>query len=110
MDVADWLRALGLEQYGTTFRENDVDAELLPKITAESLRELGTRCVGDGILTYFGWPTAHEDDAERAVRAALEIVHTVEKVAEHRRDLVGHVVVRCGYLFDRLIQARQREV
>src|ERR1700722_17894933 len=30
--------------------------------------------VGDGILTYFGWPTAHEEDAERAVRAALEIV------------------------------------
>jgi class 3 adenylate cyclase len=29
------------------------------------------RYVGDGILTYFGWPTAHEDDAERAVRAAL---------------------------------------
>ena len=31
------------------------------------------RYVGDGILTYFGWPTAHEEDAERAVRAALEI-------------------------------------
>src|SRR5689334_1836836 len=31
------------------------------------------RYVGDGILTYFGWPAAHEDDAERAVRAALEI-------------------------------------
>jgi class 3 adenylate cyclase len=29
------------------------------------------RYVGDGILTYFGWPTAHEEDAERAVRAAL---------------------------------------
>jgi hypothetical protein len=56
MDVADWIRALGLEQYGTTFRENDVNAELLPKITAESLRELSTRYVGDGILTYFGWP------------------------------------------------------
>jgi class 3 adenylate cyclase len=26
--------------------------------------------IGDGILTYFGWPTAHEEDAERAVRAA----------------------------------------
>ena len=29
------------------------------------------RYVGDGILTYFGWPTAHEEDAERAVRAAV---------------------------------------
>ncbi len=29
--------------------------------------------LGDGVLAYFGYPTAHEDDAERAVRAALEI-------------------------------------
>ena len=29
MDVADWLRALGLERYEATFRENEVDAELV---------------------------------------------------------------------------------
>ena len=39
------------------------------------------RYVGDGILTYFGWPTAHEEDAERAVRAALEIVQTVKRAS-----------------------------
>ena len=39
------------------------------------------RYVGDGILTYFGWPTAHEEDAERAVRAALEIVQTVRRAS-----------------------------
>jgi class 3 adenylate cyclase/tetratricopeptide (TPR) repeat protein len=39
------------------------------------------RYVGDGILTYFGWPTAHEEDAERAVRAALEIVQTVKRTS-----------------------------
>ena len=64
------------------------------------------RYVGDGILTYFGWPTAHEEDAERAVRAALEIVHTVKR-ASSTEDLsvrigiaTGPVVVgehgRCG--------------
>ena len=46
------------------------------------------RYVGDGILTYFGWPTAHEEDAERAVRAALEIVHTVKR-ASAAEALVG---------------------
>jgi len=30
--------------------------------------------LGDGLLVYFGWPRAHEDDAERAVRAGLGIV------------------------------------
>ena len=39
------------------------------------------RYVGDGILTYFGWPKAHEEDAERALRAALEIVQAIKGVA-----------------------------
>ncbi|HYZ23502.1 MAG TPA: AAA family ATPase, partial [Rhodopila sp.] len=39
------------------------------------------RYVGDGILTYFGWPAAHEDDAERAVRAALEIVQSIKRAS-----------------------------
>jgi class 3 adenylate cyclase len=30
--------------------------------------------MGDGVLIYFGYPQAHEDDAERAVRAGLELV------------------------------------
>jgi class 3 adenylate cyclase/tetratricopeptide (TPR) repeat protein len=177
VDVASWLRNLGLERYEATFHENDVDAELLPTLTADDLKDLGitslghrrqlmvaiaklneqritdtvipvaapvtasgppheaavsggerrqltvmfcdlvgstalsekldpeelrsllhayrtlcgdviarydgfvARYVGDGILTYFGWPTAHEDDAERAVRAALEIVHSVKRAS-----------------------------
>ena len=39
-----------------------------------------TRFSGDGILAYFCYPQAHEDDAERAVRAALGIVHDVPRL------------------------------
>ena len=177
MDIADWLRSLRLERYETSFRENDVTAELLPSLTTDDLKDLGitsvghrrqlldaiavlrleetpvgdaarissgppatltgslpertgerrqltvmfcdlvgstalsekldpeelrsllhayravcgeviahydgfvARYVGDGILTYFGWPTAHEEDAERAVRAALEIIHSVKRAS-----------------------------
>jgi class 3 adenylate cyclase/tetratricopeptide (TPR) repeat protein len=179
VDVASWLRDLGLERYEAAFRENGVRAEVLCHLTADDLKELGVtavghrrellvaiaklneqrtpdtvnpvveptiaasgplgedavspgaerrqltvmfcdlvgstalsekldpeelrsllhayrtlcgdviaryegfvaRYVGDGILTYFGWPTAHEEDAERAVRAALEIVHTVKRAS-----------------------------
>ena len=35
--------------------------------------------LGDGVMVYFGWPRAHEDDSERAIRAALEIVDSVTK-------------------------------
>ena len=34
--------------------------------------------MGDGVLAYFGYPRAHEDDAERALRAGLEMGRTAE--------------------------------
>ena len=46
IDVADWLRALGLEQYAPAFRDNDIDAEVLRRLTGEDLRELGVRSIG----------------------------------------------------------------
>ena len=36
--------------------------------------------MGDGVLAYFGYPQAHEDDAERAVRAALALVQRVGRL------------------------------
>ena len=39
--------------------------------------------MGDGILIYFGYPQAHEDDAERAVRAGLELVAAVGALKTH---------------------------
>jgi class 3 adenylate cyclase len=37
--------------------------------------------MGDGVLAYFGYPQAHEHDAERAVRAGLALVEAVPKLA-----------------------------
>ena len=47
MDIVVWLRSLGLEEYEKAFRENKVDAAVLPKLTAEDLRDLGVAAVGD---------------------------------------------------------------
>jgi class 3 adenylate cyclase len=175
MDVAAWLRGLGLEQYAQAFRDNDIDSEILPELTTDdliglgitsighrrkllaaisALREVATtprraqspqvapreppghsqpaniapaerrqltimfcdlvgstelatrldpedlrdiiavyhgrvteivtryggfaaRLMGDGVLAYFGYPLAHEDDAERAVRGGLAIVEAI---------------------------------
>ena len=46
MDVVIWLRSLGLEHYEAAFRENDVNAELLPNLTADDLKDLGITSVG----------------------------------------------------------------
>jgi class 3 adenylate cyclase len=51
--------------------------------------------LGDGLLAYFGWPAAHEDDAERALRAALEIIPAVAAVSE-RSKLQARIGVATG--------------
>ena len=175
MDIAVWLRGLGLEQYELAFRDNDIDGEVLRRLTGEDLRELGVtsighrrrlldaiaaldsdasttaeaaapepvaterrqltvmfcdlvgstplserhdpedlrgilgayhRCVaetvegfggfvarymGDGVLIYFGYPQAHEDDAERAIRCGLAMVKRVPqlKQAENLHVRIG---------------------
>jgi len=46
LDTATWLRGLGLEQYEAAFRDNDVDAEVLPELTADDLISIGVTSVG----------------------------------------------------------------
>ena len=41
MDVASWLRSLGLEQYEAAFRENAIDVSVLPEVTDQDLEKLG---------------------------------------------------------------------
>ena len=41
MEIGGWLRSLGLERYEPAFRENEIDWEALPKLTAEDLKDLG---------------------------------------------------------------------
>jgi predicted ATPase/class 3 adenylate cyclase len=53
------------------------------RCVAETVRRFGgfvAKYMGDGVLVYFGYPQAHEDDAERAVRAGLELVSAVVAV------------------------------
>src|SRR5271166_1800751 len=46
MDVGDWLRSLGLGQYEAAFRENAIDGKVLPRLTAEDLKDMGVVIVG----------------------------------------------------------------
>jgi class 3 adenylate cyclase len=46
MDLAVWLRSLGLERYEAVFRENEIDERVLPSLTQEDLKEIGVVPVG----------------------------------------------------------------
>jgi class 3 adenylate cyclase len=56
------------------------------KCVAETVQRFGgfvAKYMGDGVLVYFGYPEAHEDDAERAVRAGLELVAAIGALKTH---------------------------
>jgi len=56
------------------------------KCVADSVQRFGgflAKYMGDGVLVYFGYPQAHEDDAERAVRAGLELVSAATELDTH---------------------------
>ena len=47
MDIAAWLAELGLERFEPAFRENRIDGEILPRLTADDLKDLGVVLVGE---------------------------------------------------------------
>src|SRR5208337_3876098 len=47
MDVGGWLRGLGLDRYEEKFRDNNIDLDALPQLTADDLKDIGVSAVGD---------------------------------------------------------------
>jgi class 3 adenylate cyclase len=67
-------------------------------VAGETLRFEGhvAKFMGDGVLAYFGWPQAHEDDAERAVRAGLALVRAVAGLEAGGRPLAARIGIATG--------------
>ena len=89
------LTVLFSDLVGSTEISARVDPEEFREIVAEyhecaagAIRLLGGRVakyLGDGVLAYFGWPEAHDDDAERAARAGLAIIDAVGNLHDHKK-------------------------
>lgn len=84
------LTVLFCDLVGSTELSTRMDAEHFGEVihrylarVAEVVRSYEgdvARYLGDGVLVHFGWPEAHDDDAERTVRAALDIVAEIESM------------------------------
>jgi class 3 adenylate cyclase len=187
MDVGTWLRNLGLGHYESSFRENEIDSEVLRNLTSEDLKDLGisiighrrkilsaiadlsapapapsapkpssdskrafgevaserrqltlmfcdlvgstplsaqldpedmadlirafrdavsasvsrfdgnvAKWMGDGALVYFGYPHAHEGDAERAARASLALQDVLKDLSREGVPLKARVGIATG--------------
>ena len=97
------LTVLFCDMVGFTELANRVDPEVLQKII-HSYEDACAVCItrfegyvfqrlGDGIVAFFGYPLAHEGEAERAIRAGLEIIGSLSKLEVPE---VGHLRVRVG--------------
>ena len=66
----------------------DVIRSYQDTVTREITRFDGhvAKFMGDGVLAYFGWPNAHEDDAERAVRSGIEIAAAMRRLSTPARE------------------------
>ena len=97
------LTVLFCDMVGFTDLAGRVDAETLQNIIktyendcSECIERFGghiLHCLGDGIVALFGFPVAHEDDAERSIRSSFRIIDTLSKVPVPE---VGRLRVRAG--------------
>ena len=94
IDVADWLRRLGLEQYARAFADNDIDGEILPELTADDLIGLGVTSIGHRRRLLAAIAALRGDVPQAATDTAAAAV-AVSGEAERRQltvmfcDLVG---------------------
>jgi SAM (Sterile alpha motif) domain-containing protein len=79
VDLAVWLRSLGLEQYEAAFRENGVDETVLPKLTAEDVKDLGVTAVGHRRKLLEA--IAELRSGTKAEAASSEVAATITKAA-----------------------------
>ena len=69
MDIAAWLQSLGMQQYEEAFRDNAIDAAVLPELTSEDLKDLGVNLVGHRRRLLAAIAALRSDD--RLARAVL---------------------------------------
>ena len=99
MDTASWLHSLGLSEYEQAFRENAIELELLPQLTADDLKEIGVIPVGhrgkllDAIAALRARALPSPDDARDA---RVQSPSPVDPIGERRQvtvlfaDLAGY--------------------
>src|SRR5215468_11124408 len=100
------LTVMFIDLVGSTTLSQQLDPEELREvirayreICAAAISRFGgylAKYIGDGLLVYFGYPQAHEDDAQRAVRTALGIVEAMQHLSFPTIQLPRPVQVRIG--------------
>ena len=95
MDIGQWLRGLGLQSYEQVFCDNGVDLDVLRRLTAEDLKEIGVSAVGHRRKFF----TRLASSRHRSRRADLKIPHRAERrhLTVMFCDLVGSTALSARF-------------
>src|SRR6516225_768982 len=98
MDLGGWLRGLGLGQYEANFRDNKINADLLPRLTNDDLKDIGVSALGDRLqlLDAIAALVRAKPPAEAPASPSKHLPPKVSEISAERRpitvmfcDLVG---------------------
>ena len=103
MNVAEWLRRLDLAQYIEAFVENAVDEAVLPRLTADDLKDIGVAAVGHRRRLLDAIATLSEEDQwqpRKAIHMAIEATLGAERrqLSVMFCDLVGSTALSTGLI------------
>jgi class 3 adenylate cyclase len=98
--IAAWLHNLGLEQYEQAFRDNAIDAAVLPELTAEDLRDIGVSMVGHRRKLLVAIAALRNDGR---LKPAAELREVIDAAAAERRQLT---VMFCDLVGSTALSAR----
>ena len=87
MDIGAWLRGLGLERYEASFRDNDIDAEVLTELTADDLIGLGVSSIGHRRKLLAAIGQLHRADATIPIAAPEPPERPAPPAGAERRQL-----------------------
>src|SRR5262245_6988585 len=108
-EITDWLRSLGLEQYAPAFCDNAIDSKVLPRLTAEDLKDLGVTLVGHrrkllaAITALRDEPTISSEKVLTTAQVAQEVPDTSPSSSAERRQLT---VMFCDLVGSTALAAR----
>src|SRR3974390_1370012 len=107
MDVGGWLRSLGLGQYEANFRDNKIDADVLPQLTADDLKDIGVAAVGDRrrLLAAIAALTGATLSASRS-RTEIAAQHTASPASEAPAERRQLTVMFCDLVGSTALSAR----
>ena len=101
MDLAGWLRSLGLERYEAAFRENEITEKVLPNLTAEDLKELGVNALGHRRMLLDAIAALRADAVRKDHRLRLvhrRLRHARSEGGEGVTGRASRVKVQVGFL------------